>query len=57
MRFSDIAALIGYVRTIPWAFEDLDWTSAKPRLQQLHTQSQSGPIDAVSHRFLVLATR
>jgi hypothetical protein len=57
MRFSDIAALIGYIRTIPWAFEALDWTSAKPRLEQLHAQSQSKPIDAVSHRFLVLATR
>jgi hypothetical protein len=56
MWFSDIAALIGYVRTAPWAFEDLDWTSAKPRLHQLHAQSQSKPIDAISHRFLVLAT-
>jgi len=25
MRFSDIAALIGYVRSSPWAFTDLDW--------------------------------
>jgi SAM-dependent methyltransferase len=56
MWFSDIAALIGYVRTIPWAFQDLDWTSAEPRLHQLHEQSQSKPIDAISHRFLVLAT-
>ena len=54
MWFSDIAALIGYVRTAPWAFEDLDWTSAEPRLRQLHVQSE--PIDAVSHRFLMLAT-
>ena len=57
MSFSDIAALISYVRTAPWAFEDLDWASAKPALQQLHAQSQSKPIAAVSHRFLVLATR
>lgn len=55
MRFSDIAALISYVRTAPWAFEDLDWNSAKPALQQLHAQSLSKPIDAVSHSFLVLA--
>ncbi|MCE3277336.1 MAG: hypothetical protein K0R13_3191 [Propionibacteriaceae bacterium] len=57
MRFSDIAALISYVRTAPWAFEDLDWHSAKPALQRLHAQSLSRPIDAVSHSFLVLATR
>jgi SAM-dependent methyltransferase len=56
MRFSDIAALISYVRTAPWAFEDLDWNSAKPALRQLHAQSLSKPIDAVSHSFLVLAT-
>ena len=57
MRFSDIAALISYVRTAPWAFEDLDWNNARPALQQLHAQSLSKPIDAVSHSFLILATR
>jgi SAM-dependent methyltransferase len=57
MRFSDIAALISYVRTAPWAFEDLDWNNAKPALQQLHAQSLSKPIAAVCHRFLILATR
>jgi hypothetical protein len=56
MRFSDIAALIGYVRTAPWAFENLDWTSAKPALQRLHAQFLSKPIDAASHSFLVLAS-
>jgi SAM-dependent methyltransferase len=55
MKFADIAALIGYVRTIPWAYRDLDWASVKPRLQQLHLSSQSDPIEAISHRFLVLA--
>jgi SAM-dependent methyltransferase len=55
MKFADIAALIGYVRTIPWAYQDLDWARVKPRLQQLHFQSQSDPIEAISHRFLVLA--
>src|SRR5829696_9966719 len=46
MHFSDIAALISYVRTAPWAFADLDWSSAKPALQQLHAQSLSKPISA-----------
>jgi SAM-dependent methyltransferase len=57
MRFSDIAALIGYVRSIPWAFTDLDWASAKPRFRQRHARSQSKPIECFSHRFLLLATR
>jgi SAM-dependent methyltransferase len=55
MKFADIAALIGYIRTIPWAYRDLDWASVRPRLQQLHRQSQSDPIEATSHRFVVLA--
>jgi hypothetical protein len=55
MKFADIAALIGYVRTIPWAYQDLDWARVKPRLQQLHFRSQSDPIEAISHHFLVLA--
>jgi hypothetical protein len=56
MRFSDIAALIGYIRAIPWAYPDLDWASAEPRLRQLHERSESNPIEAVSHRFLLLAS-
>jgi hypothetical protein len=56
MEFSDIAALVGYMRTLPWAFEDLDFGRARARLQQLHAQSRSTPIEAVSHRFLLLAS-
>jgi hypothetical protein len=55
LAFSDIAALIGYVRSTPWAFEDLDWVIARPQLQQLHALSRSKPIEAVSHRFVVSA--
>jgi SAM-dependent methyltransferase len=55
LHFSDIGALIGYVRTIPWAYEDLHWPSVKPRLRHLHERSLSEPIEAVSHRFLILA--
>ena len=55
IRFSDIAALIGYLRSIPSAYEDLDWVTATPRLQQLHALSRSKPIEAVAHRFVVAA--
>jgi hypothetical protein len=56
MSFTDIGALIGYVRTLPWAYEDLDWSNATPHLQRLHERSRSEPIEAVAHRFLLLAT-
>jgi hypothetical protein len=57
MRFSDIAALISYVRTAPWAFEDLDWNNAKPAPPTAACAIPVKPIDAVSHSFLILATR
>ena len=54
-RFLDIAALIGYVRTLPWAYADLDWATAEPRLRDLHEQAQVGPLEAQAHRFVVQA--
>ena len=56
MSFADIGALIGYIRSLPWAYEDLDWASVKPRLHQLHALSQSRPIEAVAHRFVIVAS-
>jgi hypothetical protein len=56
MSFADIGTLIGYVRSLPWAYEDLDWTNVKPRLQQLHALSESKPIEAVAHRFIIVAS-
>jgi hypothetical protein len=56
-EFTDIAALIAYVRSLPWAYSDLDLRQAAPRLRQLHAQSRTRPIPALSHRFLVRAER
>ena len=56
MTFTDIGALIGYVRSLPWAYEDLGWANLQPRLQQLHALSQSKPIEAVAHRFVIMAS-
>jgi hypothetical protein len=55
-QFTDIAALIGYVRSTPWAYADLELAAALPRLSQLHDQSRVRPISAVTHRFLIRAT-
>jgi hypothetical protein len=56
-EFTDIAALIAYVRSLPWAYWDLDLGQAVPRLRQLHDQARVRPIPAVTHRFLVRADR
>jgi SAM-dependent methyltransferase len=56
-EFTDIGALIAYVRSLPWAYPDLDVHRALPRLRRLHDQSRVRPIPAVSHRFLVRAHR
>ena len=55
-EFADVAALIGYVRSTPWAYADLDLDLAVPRFRQLHEQSLRRPIPAVTHRFLIRAT-
>jgi len=52
----DIAALIGYVRSLPWAYADLDLSAALPRLRQLHEQSRRRAIPVVTHRFWIRAT-
>ncbi len=54
-EFSDIAALIGYVRSTPWAYPDLDWRAAQPHLRRLHDQTRTGPLRVSARRFLVAA--
>ncbi len=53
LRFSDIAALVAYVRSTPWAFPHLDWDVACGHLRRLHEQAPITPLEAMSHRFLV----
>ena len=36
-EFTDIAALIGYVRTIPWAVPEFDATSMRGLLRRLNS--------------------
>jgi hypothetical protein len=55
--FRDIAALIGYVRSLPWAFEEIDWQLLAPGPQQLHTRCLTGPLLASQYRFLILAEK
>lgn len=55
-EFTDIGALLAYVRSLPWAYPDLDLGAALPRLRHLHHQSRLHSIPAVTHRFLIRAT-
>lgn len=53
-RFTDLAALIGYLRTIPWSVPELDRESMRPVFERLHTGNR---IEAISHRFWLAARR
>jgi hypothetical protein len=56
-EFADIAALVGYVRTLAWEFEDLEWEAASPVLKRLHRQSLTQPLELAQHRFLIVARK
>lgn len=57
-RFTDVAALIGYVRTIPWSVPEFDPVAMWERLRSLHEQCvRDGGVEVVSHRFWVAARR
>jgi SAM-dependent methyltransferase len=51
--FTDVAALIGYLRTIPWSVPELDRSTMHPVFERLHAR---GTLQAVSHRFWLTAT-
>jgi SAM-dependent methyltransferase len=53
-RFTDIAALIGYVRTTPWNFPDWDVESMRPLLHDVHARCErDGAVTGLTHRFWV----
>jgi SAM-dependent methyltransferase len=55
-EFTDIAALIGYVRTIPWAVPEFDATSMRGLLRRLQQRCETqGGVVGVSHRFWLAA--
>jgi SAM-dependent methyltransferase len=51
--FADVAALIGYLRTIPWAVPELDREAMRPMFERLYRLDR---IEAVTHRFWLAAT-
>ncbi len=57
-RYTDIAALIAYVRSTPWSVPGFDPVTMRDRLRLLHERCvRDGGIDAVTHRFWVAARR
>jgi SAM-dependent methyltransferase len=56
-RFTDVAALVGYVRSVPWSVPEFDPVAMRERLRVIHDRCGSdGGVDVLSHRFWV-ATR
>jgi SAM-dependent methyltransferase len=51
-RFTDVAALIGYIRSTPWNFPDWDVESMRPLLRDVHARCErDGAVTARTHRF------
>jgi SAM-dependent methyltransferase len=47
-RFTDLAALVGYLRTIPWSVPELDRITMRDTFADLHTR---GDLTAITHCF------
>jgi SAM-dependent methyltransferase len=57
-RFTDIAALISYVRSTPWAMPEFEPVAMRERLAALHDECvRNGSVEAVTHRFWLAARR
>lgn len=57
-RFTDIGAVVMYLRIIPWQIEGFDVTAHRERLLALHRQMQAeGGLVTRVHRFFVTARR
>lgn len=57
-RFADIAALIAYVRSVPWEVPEFEPDRFRRILARLHERClDEGAVTAITHRFLVVARR
>jgi SAM-dependent methyltransferase len=57
-RFTDIAAFVAYVRSVPWSVPEFDPEGMRDRLAALHDRCvRDGAIEAVTPRFWVVAHR
>ncbi|WP_042544012.1 class I SAM-dependent methyltransferase [Leucobacter komagatae] len=55
-RFTDVGALVGFLRAIPWQIPDFTVERYRDQLRALHDRVQlEGPITAQGHRFLIRA--
>jgi SAM-dependent methyltransferase len=57
-RFTDIAAFVAYVRSVPWSVPEFDPKLMRDRLAELHDRCvRDGTIEAVTPRFWLVARR
>ena len=55
-QFTDVGALLAYVRTVPWAVPELDLDQLRPRLRTLHDECvRAGSVRTSRHRFWLAA--
>lgn len=57
MAFSDIGAVVYYLKAIPWQISDFDLATYREPQLALHRQMElNGPFETKTHRFLIEAT-
>jgi SAM-dependent methyltransferase len=56
--FTDVAALVAYVRSVPWSLPEFDPVAMRGRLEAVHDLCvRDGGVATVAHRFWVAARR
>lgn len=56
-RVLDVAALIWYLRMVPWVVPDFSVAKYAPRLRELHQISTKEPLSFEEERFFIVAER
>ncbi|HYJ70226.1 MAG TPA: ubiquinone biosynthesis protein [Nocardioidaceae bacterium] len=56
--FTDVAALVAYIRSVPWSIPEFDPAAMRDRLTALHEACvRDGRLEAVTHRFWTVGRR
>jgi hypothetical protein len=56
-RFHDVAAIIYYLRVVPWAVPEYRFEGCAGRLRELHETAGAWPATVRQRRFLVVAAK
>jgi len=57
-RFTDIGALVAYLRSVPWEVPEFELERFRPQLERVHYRcAGNGNVETVGHRFYLTARR